>query len=196
MELRGSRLIWKLRESHLYQKWRWWLHYHPLIFFSATTSLGIANLKLFFMYVLKTFFTHFGSFFTILRNSIFLLEWTTRMPFLPSILSIFNDAHSIAPSRHVYTLSLLRSAHPTISFCDLWCFSLKPYWSKKLCNECLTRCSIKSQGFARYFDGSKMTRILQLCKNVEPKKTHKNFWISFWFLIFLEKVQTYAYVGT
>ena len=63
MELRGSRLIWKLRESHLYQKWRWWLHYHPLIFFSATTSLGIANLKLFFMYVLKTFFTHFGSFF-------------------------------------------------------------------------------------------------------------------------------------
>ena len=48
-------------------------------------------------------------FFTILRNSIFLLEWTTRMPFLPSILSIFNDAHSIAPSRHVYTLSLLRT---------------------------------------------------------------------------------------
>ena len=50
-------------------------------------------LKLFFLCMLKTFL--FWLFFK-LRNSIFLLEWTTRMLFLPaSILSIFNDAHSI-----------------------------------------------------------------------------------------------------
>ena len=50
----GSRLITKLRESHLYQKWRWWLHFHPLIFFTSTTTLG-KLLKLFFLCMLKTF---------------------------------------------------------------------------------------------------------------------------------------------
>ena len=147
----GSRLITKLRESHLYQKWRWWLHFHPLIFFTSTTTLG-KLLKLFFLCMLKTFL--FWLFFFKLRNSIFLLEWTTRMPFLPaSILSIFNDAHSIKGGTWC-ALSL-----PTLQFFPLfvilWCHSLKAYpIGQRSCVMSLTRCSlqcsIKSQGFCKY----------------------------------------------
>ena len=87
--------------------------------------------------MLKAFFTHFaaacfGSFFHhgrgLLRNSIFLLEWTTRMPFLPSILSIFNDAHSISPSeRHLGTCSTTLSLSTLQFLFPLFVISILSY---------------------------------------------------------------------
>ena len=84
------------------------------------------------------------------------------MPFLPaSILSIFNDAHSIKGGTWC-ALSL-----PTLQFFPLfvilWCHSLKAYpIGQRSCVMSLTRCSlqcsIKSQGF--WF--LKTTRFLQI----------------------------------